>query len=194
MRFYSYFLLFMLFIISSCNRNKIFLTDFNRFVSDVEINYVNFSDDDWSIKDKKFSELSERRYNKVRKKLSPEEITRANVLIGKYQSFKNDTFIKSIKKFISDIEMNFKDFSDEDWLRIDTSFTQLCEIRFEKIRNMMTPEEVSSINELKGRYRTLKMEKGIKDLKTDINDLIQQGKGVINKFLSDTVVDTKLRN
>lgn len=109
---------------------------------------------------------------------------------------KNEVFLRDLERFVTDVELNFRDYSEEEWLAKDKEFTELSETRFKKLRERLSDEEISRANELIGKYKALKLKKGINDIKTGIKDLFQQGKGVVKELLpdSDKVRDAIERN
>jgi hypothetical protein len=106
MKYVLIVLVALLVVSSGCNKNKTFIKDLENFVSDVECNYKYYSAEDWFKKDKEFTKLSESRFQKIRGKLTQDEITEANELVGKYRALK-------IKKRFEDFKTGIKDLYKE---------------------------------------------------------------------------------
>ena len=108
------------------------------------------------------------------------------MLIIFYGCNKNDVFLKDIDRFVSDVELNYKEYSEEDWLTKDKEFTAISGKQFEKLRERLSDEEISRANELMGKYKALKLKKGLIDIKTGIKDLFEQSKGVVKEPSPDS--------
>jgi len=96
---------------------------------------------------------------------------------------KNEAYLKDLEKFVTDVEINSKDYTEAEWIEKDYEFTKLSEVRFSEIANKLTPEERSRVNELIGKYRALKIRKGIGDFKTEIKDRFEQGKTIVKELI-----------
>jgi hypothetical protein len=104
---------------------------------------------------------------------------------------KNEAYIKDLGKFVSDVEMNYKNYSKEDWLKKDKEFTELSDTRFTEIKEKLSPEERSLANDLIGKYNALKVKKEIVDFRNGIKDLLEQGKAAVKELMKDSTNEAR---
>ena len=97
-----------------------------------------------------------------------------------------DSYILKFEEFVTDVELNYKSYSEADWKLKDEEFKKLSEIQFEEQKNKMTPEEISKVNQLIGKYNGLKIASGINEIKDKIKDGIDQAKGLLKEIIPDS--------
>lgn len=114
-------ILLILFLTSSCiipSSKDSYLSNFERFVKDVEKNAHKFTRQDWSWSNKRFSKYSEDWYKKYEDNLSLEEkITvtalRTRYLMAKESSETGRNFNENLKKHIDKASEDLKKYLDE---------------------------------------------------------------------------------
>jgi hypothetical protein len=99
---------------------------------------------------------------------------------------KNAAYIEDLRKFVTDVELNCKDYSIEEWRKKDKEFIKLSETRFHQIREKLTPQELSGANKLIGTYKALKLKQDFVDFKTGIEDSYEQDKSMVKELLPDS--------
>ena len=53
----------------------------------------------------------------------------------------------------------------------------------------LTSDENAHINELKGKYQALKVKAALKDMKNELNDIIEQSKSFVEELISDSTAN-----
>ena len=91
----------------------------------------------------------------------------------------------NIDKIVVDAEKNYKNYSEDDWQKKDEEIEKLT-IKFSENRSKYTPKQIEDINNLFGRYKVVKLKKLGNEFAVDINDVIQQSKGVIEALIDTT--------
>lgn len=88
----------------SCNsiQKKIFISKFESFVKDVELNYTKYNEEDWLNADEKYREFVDNQYLQFQSDLTQDENNHINALIGKYQALKIKAGILKVKNKIKD--------------------------------------------------------------------------------------------
>ena len=106
-------------------------------------------------------------------------------LIAFFSCTNSATSVKSnINSIVIDAENNYKNFSEDDWLKKDKELEELTKT-FDENRSKYSPEQIEEINKLVGRYSMLKIKKAGSDLMIDLQDMGQQLGGAI-EALTDT--------
>jgi len=100
---------------SSCSylppfTKKGYIEDFSAFVKDVEKNHDKYSVEGWENEDEIFSKFAETYYLKFKDRLDPAEMTKVNILKGKYIGFK---IMGQSRSVIKEIMTSFKDILEE---------------------------------------------------------------------------------
>ena len=96
------------------------------------------------------------------------------------------SYISKFDEFVSETSTNYKNFSETEWAKADTTFAHFEKEYSNKWNKDLTPDENAHINELKGKYQALKVKSGIKDIKNELNDIIEQSKSFVKELISDT--------
>ena len=53
----------------------------------------------------------------------------------------------------------------------------------------LTSDENTRINELKGKYKALKVKAGLEDMKNELNNIIDQSKSFVKELISDSTAN-----
>ena len=96
------------------------------------------------------------------------------------------SYISKFDEFVSETSTNYKNFSETEWAKADSTFAHFEKEYSNKWNKDLTPDENAHINELKGKYQALKLKSGIKDIKNELNDIIEQSKSFVKELISDT--------
>ena len=99
------------------------------------------------------------------------------------------TYISKFDEFVSETSTNYKNFSETDWAKADTTFAHFENEYSNKWNKDLTADENTRINELKGKYQALKVKAGLLDLKKGVNDLIEQSKSFVEELTSDSTAN-----
>ena len=93
--------------------------------------------------------------------------------------------IINAEKLVNDAKVNFDKYDQKDWDKADTLFTSL-ENDLEKNRDNYTPEQIENANKVIGRYKAIKIKKGLNGFKKSMEDVGQQIKGALEVFKDST--------
>ena len=99
------------------------------------------------------------------------------------------SYISKFDEFISETSDNYKNFSEKDWVRVDSTFALLENDGLNKWRNELTPDESKHVNELKGKYYALKVKAGVEGVKNGLNDLIDKTDSFLKELTSDSTLN-----
>lgn len=81
-------LLLLIGLFMSCTSKEDYIKEYAEFINDVECNYKNYNEEQWSEADEQFSEFSEKDYFKFKDKLTEEERDTLDILDGIYLGIK----------------------------------------------------------------------------------------------------------
>ena len=96
------------------------------------------------------------------------------------------SYISKFDEFVSETSTNYKNFSETEWAKADSTFAHFEKEYSNKWNKDLTTDENAHINELKGKYQALKVKSGIEDMKNELNDIIEQSKSFVKELISDT--------
>lgn len=99
-----------------------------------------------------------------------------------------ETFIENFGAFIADVDTSSKNYSNADWQTADEQFSDFKDNQFPQWEDLMSPTEKANVNKMIGKYQALQIKKGIQDIKSEVNDVIDQSKTVINEIVSDSTL------
>ena len=99
-----------------------------------------------------------------------------------------ETFIENFGAFIADVDTSSKNYSKADWQTADEQFSDFKDNQFPQWEDLMSPTEKANVNKMIGKYQALQIKKGIQDIKSEVNDVIDQSKTVINEIVSDSTL------
>ena len=99
------------------------------------------------------------------------------------------SYISKFDEFVSETSTNYKNFSETEWAKADTTFAHFENEYSNKWNKDLTADENTRINELKGKYQALKVKAGLLDLKKGVNDLIEQSKSFVEELTSDSTAN-----
>ena len=107
MRYTLFVILFSLFSCKNMTKES-YISNYESFVNKVELNYENFSLNDWSEKDSLFEIYSINLFNEYESQLTSEERNKINNLTGKYTGLRVSNLGKDIFKSIEDFGSQFE--------------------------------------------------------------------------------------
>jgi hypothetical protein len=106
--------IYILFLYSCNNYSKDdYLEDFTEFVGNVEINYENYTEEDWKLKDVDFQNYTTELYNQFKEKLTENDQILIGKLKTKYLFAKSKSEIKNLGEQIKDGINQIKGAIDE---------------------------------------------------------------------------------
>lgn len=109
-----------------------------------------------------------------------------NIFILNLSCQEQQTFsIKEFRQFISEIENNYKYFTEVEWAMNDEKLEKF-DTEFYNVRNILSYEEVKEVNELFGKYEALKLKWKLSNIKNDIIDVLHTSRGFIEEIMSDS--------
>jgi hypothetical protein len=97
-------------------------------------------------------------------------------------------FITDLNSFVTETTDKCEKFSDDDWEKADATFLQLRNEEYPRHKQELTPEESKRVNELIGKYAALRVKTGIQNLKSNLNDLMEQA----DSFVKEMKIDSTL--
>jgi len=103
------------------------------------------------------------------------------------KNIQKDLFISDLNSLVTDVDQETKYHKSIKWEETDLKFQEFMESDYNKYKSEMSPEERSKVNKLIGKYYAIRMKAGINDLKNEFQDALEQGKGLADEILSDTV-------
>lgn len=107
MRYVLFIILLSFFSCSNMTKES-YILNYESFVNKVELNYENYSLNDWSKKDSLFEIYSVNLFNEYESQLTSEERNKINNLTGKYTGLRISNFGKDIYKSIEDFGSQFE--------------------------------------------------------------------------------------
>lgn len=111
------------------------------------------------------------------------------VLLGlsSCESMRIDNFMNNLESFVNEVELKCESYKENDWAVADKKFDNLIEIKYPELKGAMTAAEIKSTNTLIGKYKALKFKGGIRSIKSELKDVIEQGQSMLNEVLNDSV-------
>ncbi|NRT16856.1 hypothetical protein HNP99_003230 [Flavobacterium sp. 28A] len=100
---------------SSCQsfKKESFLNNLESFVNEVELRCENYKENDWTVADKKYNSFIEFKYPEFRSIMTAAEISKANILFGKYKALKVKARILNFKQGLNDMLEQATSFTNE---------------------------------------------------------------------------------
>ena len=99
------------------------------------------------------------------------------------------SYISKFDEFVSETSTNYKNFSETEWAKADSTFAHFEKEYSNKWNKDLTSDENAHINELKGKYQALKVKAALKDMKNELNDIIEQSKSFVEELISDSTAN-----
>jgi len=99
-----------------------------------------------------------------------------------------ESFIENFGSFILDLDSNAKKYSEVDWQNADEQFVEFKDSQLPMWESLMNSSEKEKVNIMIGKYQALQIKRGIKDLKNQFNDMIDQSKTMLNELSKDTSI------
>jgi hypothetical protein len=98
-----------------------------------------------------------------------------------------ESYIEDLNSYINSVDVNCKTYTTEDWVKSDTTVSQLIQIKDTKFNSDFTEAERSEVNQLLGKYTALRLKYEMGKIKGEFNDAVDQAKGVLKELSKDTI-------
>ena len=99
------------------------------------------------------------------------------------------SFMSKFDSFVSETSTNYKNYSETDWAKADTTYAHFDKEYSNKWNKDFTPDEKARFNELKGKYLAIKVKAGLLDLKNGLKDLMEQSKSFVEELGLDSTIN-----
>lgn len=109
------------------------------------------------------------------------------MLLSSCKNIQKDLFISDLNSLFNNVDQEIKDHKAIKWEETDLKFQEFIESDYNKYKSEMSPEERSKVNKLIGKYYAIRMKTGINDLKNEFQDALEQGEGMIDEIVSDSI-------
>jgi predicted nucleic acid-binding Zn-ribbon protein len=93
--------------------------------------------------------------------------------------------MSTLDTFVIETNNNYKDFTNKDWNEADSLYSNFQD-DYSGIRSELSNEESTRINKLLGRYQAIRIKSQVNNLKSDMDDMMQQANSFIKELTSDT--------
>lgn len=100
-------------------------------------------------------------------------------------SYSKDEYLKDFMEFVGDVEINYKNYTDEDWKLKELDFQNYTTELYTQFKEELTEDNQILIGKLKTKYLFAKSKSELKNLGEQIKDGINQIKGAINEVLDE---------
>lgn len=97
-------------------------------------------------------------------------------------------FINKFESFIADVELNYTNYNEEDWMSADVKYREFIDNQYVQYQPDFTQEENNHVNALIGKYQALKIKAGIFKVKNKIKDKLDQIITTVDEIASDTTL------
>lgn len=97
----------------ACQSKAGYINQFDKFVTTVEQECVNYTTEDWSGADAQFEAFTETEYQKYESKLTPEDQNRLGRLVARYTKVRYKGAIEQVGDVLEDLEEQAEGFVDE---------------------------------------------------------------------------------
>ncbi|RYZ39920.1 MAG: hypothetical protein EOP49_29900 [Sphingobacteriales bacterium] len=111
------------------------------------------------------------------------------LLVSLLQGCGNATrsYIDKLDGFISSCEQHQTSYTEANWRDMDRRYQWFAEEGLDELRPLLTDAQQLRINELLGRYQTLKVKRTLRNWATKTTDFVQQTKSLIDQLSNDTI-------
>ncbi|UQD57223.1 DUF6565 domain-containing protein [Flavobacterium sp. K5-23] len=109
------------------------------------------------------------------------------VLISSCNFNAKKAYISKLDTFIIETNHNYKNFTKKDWNEVDSLYNNL-QADYKEIRPELSDEESTRINKLLGKYQAIRLKSEVNNIKSDLNDMMQQANSFIKEMASDTTL------
>lgn len=93
-----------------------------------------------------------------------------------------ESYIKELKGYVEQIKEKGDDYSKEQWEQVNDKFAELLK-KGEELSDKLTDEDKVEIARIKGEYLAIELKKGGKELMKSMEDVLNQGAGLMKGFL-----------
>jgi hypothetical protein len=103
------------------------------------------------------------------------------IIIG-CSSFSKEDYLVDFSSFISEIEANYKVYTDENWETKESEYQKYAGEYYEKVKMKLTDEDIHLIGKLKGKYQATKLKYETEKLVNKASEIFKQLEGVVEGF------------
>lgn len=97
-------------------------------------------------------------------------------------SFTKARYLRSYESWIRNLEIEYKQFTDEDWLRAETDFNRFSKIEYTKYEEGLTAEERERVDYLTGCYFAIKTKYQASKIEAKLNSMINKARGFMDEL------------
>ncbi|WP_430411909.1 DUF6565 domain-containing protein [Kordia sp.] len=135
----KHFYICFLVLILSCTTKEEYLTDYQKFINEIKVNWKSYSDNDWEAKEKEYHYYNVKHYEKFKRDLSPSEKTKIHCFSFAFNFYKGNISAKKLfaGEYNSIIKKKLKAIWDEIYRIGVTIFNTLNDIRTEGFVNIV---------------------------------------------------------
>lgn len=87
-----------------------------------------------------------------------------------------------------DVDSSAKNYSEADWQNADEQFVEFKDSQLPMWESLMNPSEREKVNIMIGKYQALQIKRGIKDLKGQVKDVVDQSTTIFKELSKDTTL------
>lgn len=99
--------------------------------------------------------------------------------------YSKDSYLEDFKNFISEVEANYVNFSDEDWTKKDKEYQTFIGENYTQFEAELTHEDQKVIGNLKSKYQIIRIKTKTKKLINQTSDGINQLEGAIEGVIHE---------
>jgi hypothetical protein len=110
-----------------------------------------------------------------------------SIFLTSCKFYTKKTYISKLDTFIIETNNNYKNYTNHDWNEADSLYNNL-QADYKEIRSELTDDESTRINNLLGKYQAIKLKSEVINIKTDLNNMMQQANSFIKEITSDTTL------
>jgi uncharacterized protein YxeA len=93
--------------------------------------------------------------------------------------YSKEDYLKDFASFVTEIEQNYKTYSDEDWSVKDQEYEEYTGESYNKFKAELTGDEKKQVGKLKAKYNTVKVKHKAEKIIDNVSDGINQLQGVV---------------
>ena len=102
----------------------------------------------------------------------------AIIMIG-CSFYSKENYLNDFQYFVSNIEKEYKNYSDEDWENADVEYHQYVEDYYIQFQDELTSQELKNIGKLKAQYQAVKIKYNANKIIDKVGDGLNQLEGII---------------
>jgi hypothetical protein len=121
---------------------------------------------------------------KIKKLLTLQLFFLTIVTIG-CSSYTKDDYLNDFTNFILDVEIEYKNYSMDDWEERNLEFQQFTDEYYQQYKEELTTEDRKQVAKLKAKYQTIIIKHNAKELIDGISDGLNLLEGVVDGVLEE---------